>query len=65
MLWNMMGPIILGQIRHLLTGFGGVLVGTGYVSGEEASTIVGALIALVGAAWSIFQKYRTQPDQNV
>ena len=47
---------ILGIIRHLLTALGGVLVTKGYVDGAGLDTIVGALVAVAGVAWSVYQK---------
>lgn len=47
---------ILGLIRHLLTYGGGIVTAKGYADADDVSTIVGALVALAGAAWSIIEK---------
>ena len=50
---------ILGLIRHLLTFGGGILVSKGLV--EDAATVetlVGALVTVIGGAWSIYDKVK-------
>jgi hypothetical protein len=54
----MMKPAILGLVRHILTTAGGVLVGSGYIDAETAQLASGALMTLVGVAWSIVEKSR-------
>lgn len=48
--------IILGLIRHALTAGGGVLVAKGYLDAGGAETVVGAIITLIGAVWSVWDK---------
>jgi hypothetical protein len=45
-----------GQVRHILTSVGGVLVGLGYVSSSWVEPAVGMAIALVGFVWSYLAK---------
>jgi hypothetical protein len=50
---------ILGLIRHLLTFGGGILVSKGLI--EDAATmetLVGAVVTVVGGAWSIYDKVK-------
>ncbi len=49
--------IVAGLARHLLTSVGGAIVTAGYLDGSDFSTAVGALSALVGVGWSVYQKY--------
>lgn len=48
--------ITLGLIRHLLTAGGGIFAAKGYGDSGAWETIAGAVVALVGAAWSIIDK---------
>lgn len=47
---------ILGILRHVLTTFGGGLATKGYLDESSVGEIVGAIIVLIGAAWSIIEK---------
>jgi uncharacterized membrane protein YebE (DUF533 family) len=47
---------ILGIVRHVLTTAGGALVANGVLTGGQLQDAVGAVIALGGIAWSIYQK---------
>lgn len=51
-----MNEIVLGLIRHLLTMGGGALVTKGYLDESALPEIVGAILTLIGAAWSIAHK---------
>ena len=42
----------MGISRHVLTLAAGWLVAKGHVSGDDANQLVGALVAIVGIAWS-------------
>jgi hypothetical protein len=46
----------LGFARHILTFVGGLLVARGTVDAATAETVVGAVITLGGAAWSVIDK---------
>ncbi len=50
---------ILGIVRHVLTGVGGILVTRGYTDTAALETAVGGLIALAGFIWSILAKRKT------
>ncbi len=51
-----MNPMIYGLLRHVLTMAGGYLVAKGYVAEGDVETIVGAVLALGGVAWSALDK---------
>ena len=44
---------ITGIIRAILAAGGGLLVQRGYVDNQTMTTIIGALITLGAAAWSV------------
>lgn len=54
---DLMKQFTLGVIRHGLTTAGGALVTQGVVSAGEAEQAVGAVMVLVGLAWSLWRKY--------
>lgn len=47
---------VLGIIRHTLTFVGGFLVMKGFADETMVTEIVGSVIALVGAVWSVIVK---------
>lgn len=51
-----MQSALAGVIRHLLTTLGGALVANGTLSADELSAAIGAVVTLVGIAWSIVSK---------
>lgn len=46
--------VFLGVLRQLLTAGATLLTGAGILSGDEANTAVGALVALISIAFSIY-----------
>ena len=46
----------LGLIRHALTFAGGIIVAKGLVDSALSAEIIGAVMTLVGAGWSIASK---------
>lgn len=50
--WEMVG----GLIRHVLTFGGGFLVTNGVLEAAQLETVIGAVIALGGVAWSLWHK---------
>ncbi len=46
----------LGVVRHVLTFGGGVLIAMGYLEEAMWAEVSGAVMTLVGAAWSIMDK---------
>jgi hypothetical protein len=63
-----MDQIVAGFIRHALTALGGALVGAGYFTNDEWTSIAGALAVLVGVVWSVISKRsaatRTSPPSE-
>ena len=47
---------ILGIVRHTLTTVGGVLIMKGLVDETLVTEIIGAVMTLAGAIWSIVEK---------
>lgn len=47
---------ILGIVRHLLTFVGGIVVVKGYMDNGMVTEIIGAVMTLAGAVWSVFDK---------
>ncbi|MBL4784189.1 MAG: hypothetical protein JKY49_02050 [Cohaesibacteraceae bacterium] len=45
---------ILGMVRHALTFGGGLVVGKGWIDKAMMVEIVGALVTLIGIAWSYY-----------
>lgn len=56
-----MQAIIAGLIRHALTTFGGSIIASGAISGNDIEIAAGAVAALIGVGWSILQKKLTVP----
>jgi hypothetical protein len=50
--------IILGFVRHALTTVGGGLATQGTLSQDELNAGIGAIITLIGIAWSVYEKRR-------
>jgi hypothetical protein len=48
--------VITGLVRHVLTFGGGYLVAKGVLDNEAMNDAVGAVVTLVGIAWSAFAK---------
>jgi hypothetical protein len=44
---------VLGIVRHLLTFGGGYVVAKGYFDDATLQSVVGAVVTLAGAAWSV------------
>ncbi len=47
---------VLGIVRHVLTFGGGILIAKGIIDESTASEIIGGVITLVGAIWSVVAK---------
>lgn len=44
--------VILGYVRHAMTGIGGAMVAHGTMSGQQEQQIIGGTLALIGVLWS-------------
>lgn len=47
---------LLGLIRHALTFIGGIVVAKGLVDENLSQEVIGGIMTLAGAAWSIISK---------
>lgn len=56
----MIQQIVFGLIRHLLTGYGGVLVAKGVVDQAGLETVIGAILAILGVVWSATHKIKNE-----
>lgn len=53
----MFNQLIIGAVvRGLITAVSGIVVGRGYVSGDEFQTIAASLTGLGSLAWSIYSR---------
>jgi len=46
----------MGVVRHTLTFLGGIAIAKGYASDATVTEIIGAVVTLVGAVWSVMAK---------
>jgi len=54
---------LLGIVRHGLTFVGGLLVTKGLMDAGMAEQVMGAILSLVGAVWSVTSK-KTVPQEK-
>jgi hypothetical protein len=45
-----------GLVRHALTTAAGAAAAAGYLAESDVSVVVGGIMALLGVAWSLYQK---------
>jgi hypothetical protein len=45
-----------GLVRHALTTAAGAAAAAGYLAESDVSVVVGGVMALIGVAWSIYEK---------
>ena len=50
--------VLLGQIRTILAAIGGVMVARGLVSDDLVNSIIGAIVIIVPAVWSAWEKIK-------
>jgi hypothetical protein len=50
---------VLGIVRHILTFAGGIVVSRGLLDEATMTAVVGAIITIGGAAWSILAPEKT------
>ena len=53
--------MVLGLVRHILTFGGGLLVTKGAIDAPGLDTLVGAIVTIIGVAWSIWAKREPTP----
>lgn len=47
---------ILGLVRHVLTGVGGIVIANGLISEGTAVELTGILMSIIGFIWSFWSK---------
>lgn len=50
---------IMGLVRHVLTFVGGIIVAKGLATDAMTSELIGGIMTVVGATWSILSKKTT------
>lgn len=56
-----MQEVIKGLLRHLITTFGGGLIASGALSGDDVQQLVGALSTVLGIVLSVLSNRKKQP----
>lgn len=51
---------IFGTVRSVLIALGGVLAAKGWVSSGDVELYAGAIVIVLGAAWSIWDKFQAE-----
>jgi hypothetical protein len=51
---------VLGIVRHILTFGGGIVVSKGYADDAAVTEIIGAVMTIIGAVWSIIEKSKAE-----
>lgn len=54
---DLLPAIAASVVRFALSTVGGGLVTKGLITGSQEADIIGALLALLGVGWSMYQKY--------
>ena len=49
---------VLGFVRHAITTFGGAWLMKAGLEGSEVELVAGAIVTLLGVAWSVYDKRR-------
>lgn len=49
---------VSGIVRHVITSIGAVLVATGKTDDATVQMAAGAIVTVIGLAWSIFSKVK-------
>ncbi len=52
---------LLGLLRHFLTVAGGVLLASRGFEPDQVETLAGAVVAVIGVAWSMYDKRDKEP----
>jgi hypothetical protein len=52
---------VLGIVRHTLTFIGGIVIARGLVDETLVTEVIGGVLTLTGAIWSIIDKKATTP----
>ena len=52
---------VMGVVRAVLSGVGGILVTKGFLGSSDVEIVVGAVVSVVTVVWSVLQKRGTTP----
>ena len=52
---------VMGVVRAVLSGVGGILVTKGFLGSSEVEIVVGAVVSVATVVWSVLQKRGTTP----
>ena len=52
---------IMGVVRAVLSGVGGILVTKGFLGSSDMEIVVGAVVSVATVVWSVLQKRGTTP----
>ena len=52
---------VMGVVRAVLSGVGGILVAKGFLGSSDAEIIVGAVVSVSTVVWSVLQKRGKTP----
>lgn len=50
---------VFGLIRTALAGLGGLVANRGWIDADTMNMVVGAVMVIIPAAWSVWQKYES------
>lgn len=56
----MNSDLVWQNIRYVLIGLGGMLVGAGYVTAEQVDLAVGAIVTLGTVTWGVYVRWKTR-----
>jgi hypothetical protein len=56
--------VILGIVRHVLTGVGGYFIAKGAIDAAAVELLVGSVITIAGVIWSILDKKPATPPTS-
>ena len=52
---------VMGVVRAVLSGVGGILVTKGFLGSSEVEIVVGAVVSVATVVWSVLQKRGKTP----
>jgi hypothetical protein len=52
---------VMGVVRAVLSGVGGILVTKGFLGSSDVEIVVGAVVSVATVVWSVLQKRGTTP----
>ena len=52
---------VMGVVRAVLSGVGGILVTKGFLGSSDVEIVGGAVVSVVTVVWSVLQKRGTTP----